>query len=374
MLIPLTNIPRDYAWGSTVLLAALEGRPPASAPEAEVWFGDHPSDPADLATGGTLRELTAGTLPYLLKLLAADAPLSIQAHPTLAQAREGYAREAALAPDDPARNYRDANHKPELIVALSERFDALVGLRPVADSLRLLDALGESAGIRALREILQTGEDPLRRAIAWALTDASPSEVGDVVSAIETGRAPEFAEALDAVRRAADRNPADPGVIVALLMNHVVLSPGEGVFLPAGVLHAYQGGLGVEIMAASDNVLRGGLTPKHIDVPELLAILDSAPHEVRVQRPEEISGIAAYEAPVPDFLLRRVRLDAEPVEIDLSGPAIVLVTAGKVTVRSDAGPLAVPVGSAVFATAEETGVRLEGRGQVFVAQPGERTP
>lgn len=373
MLIPLSNAPRDYAWGSTTLLAALEGRAPSDAPEAEVWFGDHPADPADVAAGGTLADITGGELPYLLKLLAADAPLSIQAHPTREQAQAGFAREAGLASDDPARNYRDANHKPELIVALSERFDALVGLRETRDTLRLVDALDDVPGVRVLRAHLADGDDPLRAAIRWALAEASDAEVDDVIGAVATAVVPEFAGALDAVRRAAARNPGDRGVIVALLLNHVVLRPGEGVFLPAGVLHAYQGGLGVEIMAASDNVLRGGLTGKHIDVPELLSILDSSPHEVRVQRPQEAASEVSYEVPVSDFALRRFEIDSSPVDVALSGPAILLATAGDVTVESDAGSLPVPVGTAVFATAEESRVRLSGRGQVFVAQPGPST-
>src|SRR5690606_6590343 len=141
MLLTLTNEPRAYAWGSTTLLAELEGRTPTGRPEAEVWFGDHPAAPADGtgagAAGTTLDGVTGGSLPYLLKLLAAGAPLSIQVHPTLAQARAGWAREAGLGADDPSRNYRDDNHKPELIVALSERFEALSGLRPVARTLRI---------------------------------------------------------------------------------------------------------------------------------------------------------------------------------------------------------------------------------------------
>ncbi|MGO2521613.1 MAG: type I phosphomannose isomerase catalytic subunit, partial [Microbacterium sp.] len=154
MLLSLSNVPRDYAWGSSSLLAELEGRVPTGVPEAEVWFGDHPGDPADVDGGSTLDAVTGGTLPYLLKLLAAADPLSIQVHPTIEQARDGWARESALAADDPTRNYRDDNHKPELIVALSDRFEALSGLRPVADTQRLLAVLGESTGVVELRERL----------------------------------------------------------------------------------------------------------------------------------------------------------------------------------------------------------------------------
>ncbi|WP_193598495.1 mannose-6-phosphate isomerase, class I [Microbacterium sp. YJN-G] len=370
MLFTITNEPRDYAWGSTSLLADLEGREPTGAPEAEVWFGDHPGDPADLTDGTTLDAVTGGSLPYLLKLLAAGAPLSIQVHPTREQAREGFAREAGLDADDPARNYRDANHKPELIVALSERFEALGGLRPVSDTLRMLGAFADLPGVVELRARLGAGEaaDALRDTLGWLLSGDAKAAVADIVAALQDADAEEFADALAAVRSIAARNPGDPGVVVALLMNFVVLSPGEAIFLRAGLLHAYVSGLGVEIMAASDNVLRGGLTPKHIDVPELLAIVDTTPSEVPVQRPG--GADTTYEIPVPDFALRRILVDGETV-VPVTGPTMVLATTDGVTAATQAGgALPVPVGTAVFATADEERVTLSGRGEAFVAEPG----
>lgn len=371
MLLPLSNVPRDYAWGSTSLLADLEGRTASGDPEAEVWFGDHPGDPADLPDGRTLDAVTGGRLPYLLKLLAAGSALSIQVHPTIEQARAGWQREAGLDGDDPRRNYRDDNHKPELIVALSERFEALSGLRPVADTLRLLDALEESAGVVALRRRLQGEGDVLRDAVAWLLSGDAQTEVDDIIAVIETGASAEFGAELAVARRIARQYPSDPGVVVSLLMNYVVLAPGEGIFLRAGLLHAYISGLGVEIMAASDNVLRGGLTPKHIDVAELLAILDTTPAEVPVLRPTS-AAVMEYPADVPDFALRRVTLSGTRVVVDVAGPAMVLATAGAVTVADGAAGEGVPVrvGSAVFATADESALVLEGVGEVFIAQPG----
>ncbi len=367
MLLALSNAPRDYAWGSTTLLAALEGREPSTAPEAEVWFGDHPGDPADLAGGGTLDAITGGSLPYLLKLLAAGAPLSIQVHPTREQAEAGFAKEAGLDPADPNRNYRDENHKPELIVALTDRFEALAGLRPVGETLRLLEAFPDTTGVRALRDRLRADGDVLRDTIGWALSGGAP--VDDIIAALADARSDEFAETLDGVRSIAARNPGDGGVVVALLMNFLVLRRGEGVFLRAGMLHAYVSGLGVEIMAASDNVLRGGLTPKHIDVAELLAVLDATPGEVTVLRPEDGGAVTAYEVPVPDFALRRVRVDGH-VDLGVRGPAIVLTTAGDIAVVAVDAEQAVPVGSAAFASADETSLTLRGCGEAFVAEPG----
>ena len=374
MLLALTNTPRDYAWGSQTLLADLEGRTPTGVPEAEVWFGDHPGDPAEVVGDGTLDRVTGGTLPYLLKLLAAGSPLSIQVHPTIEQARAGWAKEAELPLDHPERNYRDDNHKPELIVALSDRFESLSGLRPVAQSLRLLDALEQGPGVATLRTLLEGREDPLGAAIGWLLGGDAQQEVDEIIAAVHAaaeGDAGEWSVTLRAVAGIARHYPGDPGVVVALLMNHVVLQRGEGVFLRAGLLHAYVSGLGVEIMAASDNVLRGGLTPKRIDVAELLRILDTATGEVPVLRPEEGQAITEYPVPVPDFALRRVMLDGQPVTVDVEGPTMVLATSGVVRVGSAAGDeLAVAVGTAVFADAAERTLTLRGAGEAFIATPG----
>ncbi len=379
MLLNLTNVPRDYAWGSTTLLAQLEGREPSGRPEAEVWFGDHPADPSDVADGRTLDAVTGGGLPYLLKLLAAADPLSIQVHPTIAQAKEGWEREADLAPDDPHRNYRDANHKPELIVALSERFEALSGLRPLADTKRMLGALDDRPGVLELRARLDEPGDALRETIGWLLSGEAQAAVDDIIAAVEAaaGQSAEdgfgtvFGTVFSTVARIAERNPGDPGVVVALLMNHVVLGRGEGIFLRAGLLHAYLSGLGVEIMAASDNVLRGGLTPKHIDVAELLSVVDTTTGEVPVLRPDAEGAITAYPVPVSDFALRRVTLTGAPVDIDVAGPTMVLSTAGEVVVAGrDMQEQKVAVGAVVFATAEERTLQLSGTGEAFVANPG----
>jgi mannose-6-phosphate isomerase len=375
MLLSLSNVPRDYAWGSPTLLAALEGRTPTGGPEAEVWFGDHPGDPSDVQGDGTLDAVTGGSLPYLLKLLAAASPLSIQVHPTVEQARAGWARESALAAADPDRNYRDDNHKPELIVALSDRFESLSGLRPVGDTLRVLDALGESAGVEELTARLGGPGDVLRDTIGWLLSGDAQAVVDDIVDAVRAAAGSasgEWSSTLRAVAAIADTYPGDPGVVVALLMNHVVLRRGEGIFLRAGLLHAYIAGLGVEIMAASDNVLRGGLTPKRIDVPELLSVLDTTTGEVPVLRPVSADAITEYPVPVADFSLRRVELDGASVEIDVDGPTMVLATAGRVVVSGAGGELRdVPVGTAAFATPDEGRLTISGDGEAFVASPGD---
>lgn len=382
MLLPLTNVPRDYAWGSRSLIASLEGRPAADVPEAEIWFGDHPSDPSEIADGSglTLDRWIAqegpahgvnGRLPYLLKLLAASSVLSIQVHPSKPQAEEAFARESSL-PQGAARNYADDNHKPEMIVALSERFEALCGLRDLAATRRLLEAFGDVA--QPLRKRL-TDEVGLASAIGWLLSGDAQDVVDAIAGALADAQSTEFAAELANARRIAHWYPGDPGVVVALLMNYVVLHRGESVFLRAGMLHAYVSGLGVELMAASDNVLRGGLTPKRIDVDELLRILDPTPGPVPVVLPVSADngsrGVESFPADVPDFALLRARVtDSSDAVVRPSGPLIVLATVGSITVEGAQGALELAPGRAAFVTPDESEIRISGVGETFIAGPG----
>ncbi len=393
MLVPIRNAPRDYAWGSRTLLAALEGRAPSGLPEAEVWFGDHPADPAVVPDGRSLADwlaaegVTAGAperLPYLLKLLAAASPLSIQVHPSKAQAEVGFAaEEAAGVPRDAAeRIFRDDNHKPELIVALSDRFTALVGLRELDETRRLVASLGAPAAELAGRLEPREGgsgasaASVLGAVIAWLLSGAAQNAVDAIIAAVETADAPEFAAEFEAMRQIAARHPGDPGVVVALLMNLVTLRRGEAVFLPAGLLHAYLDGLGVEIMAASDNVLRGGLTPKHIDVPGLIEVLDPRPGGASRLAPVAVArGVERFDPGIPDFALLHVRRQGPgPTELALPGIAIALATAGAPTVRGarSGESAALSPGRAVVVSPDEGAVELSGDGEVFVAIPGAR--
>ena len=384
----MTNAPRDYDWGSTTLIADLEGRAPSGRPEAEVWFGDHPGCPAHVADGRPLGEWLADEaaatgapprLPYLMKLLAAASSLSIQAHPSRAQAIAAFAREDAegIARDAPDRTYRDENHKPELIVAVSETFTALAGVRDLDDTRRLLALLGEGGQVLADRLSGADAAAAVRDTIQWLLAgdsgEVDPAAViTQIVAAAADAESPEFAGELELIRRLAVDFPGDRGIGVALLMNLVVLRRGEGLFVPAGVLHAYQAGLGVEIMAASDNVLRGGLTPKHVDVGELVSVLDPTPGPVPVLRPALREGVARFAPDVPDFALSHVVVEAgETRDIDLDGVAIVLATAGVV---SAGGGLSEAVeltpGEAVLITPDEGRVQISGAGELFIAQPG----
>ncbi|WP_347756287.1 mannose-6-phosphate isomerase, class I [Agrococcus sp. ProA11] len=311
MFVPIANQPRDYAWGSRTLLADYLGREPSGGPEAELWLGAHPGCPSRVTAGeqagmdlGAAIEAAGGRQPsMLLKVLAAAEPLSLQVHPDAARARAGFEREdaAGVARDAPHRNYRDPFAKPELIVAVTP-FEALSGFRPVDDAERVFDGLAAlDARCAPVAERVRAGGG-----LAWLLSGAP--EVAPAVRAA-ADRIDDIAATLpgeaDTIRRLALAHPGDPGILVALLLNRLSLAPGEALYLPAGNLHAYLEGLGIELMGPSDNVLRGGLTPKHVDVPELLAVVDTTP-QIDPRLPSRpLDGAVAYRPPAP-FELRRV--------------------------------------------------------------------
>ncbi|RSS71764.1 mannose-6-phosphate isomerase, class I, partial [Streptomyces sp. WAC06614] len=302
-------------------------------------------------------------LPFLLKLLAAGAPLSLQVHPDRAQAAAGFADEEArgIPVDAGHRNYKDANHKPEMICALTP-FEGLCGFRPPLESAELL------AGLKV--DSLEPYVDLLR---------AHPEDAAlrEVLTAVLTADREQMAATVTEAAAAAERlggpyapyaplahhYPGDPGVIAAMLLNHVTLQPGEAMFLGAGVPHAYLDGLGVELMATSDNVLRCGLTPKHVDVPELLKVVRFEPGDPHVLRPED-GGEEVYDAPIDEFRLSRYVLApaCAPVVVRAGAPQILLCTAGS----PKAGELTLAPGESVFVPAAES-VELSGTGTIFRA-------
>jgi mannose-6-phosphate isomerase len=396
----MDNPVRPYAWGSRTVIASLLGRPtPSPHPEAEMWLGAHPGDPSRLvaADGGRTSLLDAlhadpegllgpdraakwsGNLPFLLKVLAADEPLSLQAHPSAAQAAEGFARENAMGVplDAPTRNYRDGSHKPELICALTE-FHALVGFRPVARTLALLGALdvAELAPHRALLEE-QPDADGLRALFTtWITLPQSvldrvvPALQGACVRLAHTDG--EFCPEARMALELSERYPGDAGVLAALLLNLAVLRPGEALYLPAGNLHAYLSGAGVELMANSDNVLRGGLTSKHVDVPELLRVLDFRSVEPPVLHGVEAGGWVRYDTDAEEFLLRR--LDGQDAEVTVpdAGPRILLCTRGSAEVRAGGSTQELTRGQALWLGSSDTGVTVVAPGgtQLFLACDG----
>jgi len=365
MITAVTNTPRDYAWGSHGRISELLGLRATDALEAELWLGTHPGSPARVVgEHRTLTELVGGQLPFLLKVLAAGSALSLQAHPTMEQAAAGFARENALGIplDAPHRNYKDALHKPELIYALSDEFEALCGFRPVAELRALLREQLPSAV--ALLDRLD-GDDAVRQAVQWLL---SRGEGVDELIAEVTRRADRRSPELAVVAELAELYPGDPGIVISLMLNHVTLRRGEALYLPAGNIHAYLKGVGIELMANSDNVLRGGLTPKHVDVPELLEVLDFRPVAVPYLRPEHPSAtVEVFRPSVPDFLLAVIRDEGA---YTLTGPAIALCTDGDLEIVGEASAYALSRGDAVYLTPDEGALSFAGLGTLFLATTG----
>lgn len=372
MLIRITNTPRPYGWGSTTAIADLLGTEPSGGPEAELWLGAHPGSPARIVDGAAEADLEqwaavhapGGRLPFLLKVLAASAPLSLQVHPTPEQARAGFAREnaAGIPLDAPHRNYRDDQHKPELIVALSDPFRAVCGFRPAAESRADLAALADSRLEPLLERLVDDGS--LSEVLRWLLS--GHSQVRDVVAALsERARSDRgnVAPWLDTVRVLAEHHPGDPGIAISALMHTLHLRPGEALYLPSGNLHAYVEGLGVELMAASDNVLRGGLTSKHVDVPELLRVLDARPMPVPRLEPEHpMRGVSVYNPPGVDFALVDATLSpGDERLLPTSSFSVALCIKGQVVVHGEH----LERGQAAVVPA--AGPQVSGDGRVLIA-------
>ena len=368
MFVEISNTPRDYAWGSTTAIAALLGTPPSGRPEAELWLGAHPGSPARLGgQGGRTLADVAPDLPFLLKVLAAASPLSLQAHPTPEQAAAGFAAEnaAGIPLDAPERIYKDASAKPEILYALSEEFRALCGFRPVAETRTLLLPVSGDQRIAPLLERL-VDDSSLRAAFEWLITRGDG--VDELIAALVETSAIDDDLAWDTVRRLADSYPGDPGIAISVLMHTAVLRPGQVLYLPAGNIHAYLEGLGIELMASSDNVLRGGLTPKHVDVPELLKVLDFRPLPLPLLEPDRPQpGVAVFRPEASDFVLTVVSPDAAVAgfTVPLAAPAIAICTSGAV----DLGEHKLGLGQAVYVT-DEASLVVRGLGTLFVASSG----
>ncbi len=406
MIVHIRNTPRGYDWGSRTAIPALMGSEPTGQPQAELWLGTHPGSPsiAVRADGSELPLLSwfaeaglTGSLPYLFKILAAAHPLSLQVHPSRAQAARGFHREEELQipVDAPNRNYRDREHKPEIIIALSDTFDALCGFRPLEQVQFDLSAaatlLGEAEGVSITDAAARLGnqEEPKpsetwaqqarSEFIEWLFSSGEESET--LMQALDralaadaglTERSPNLSTFVS-LRNA---YPGDPGAAVSLLLNRVTLVAGESLYLPAGNIHAYLEGLGVEVMAASDNVLRGGLTSKHVDTRELVSILDFATLDApRMEAVGVSPGISKWVPGVEDFSVWKVvaYLDS-PRIVDLCGPVVGFVTDGEMTIADKNGSIRCARGESFagfWGGAGESGpVSFDGNGTVFVATVG----
>jgi mannose-6-phosphate isomerase len=359
----LRNTIKHYDWGSAEWIPRLLGLPNGEGkPWAELWMGTHPQGPSALeppAAPRLLSDLIAqdperrlgeetarefGGLPFLFKLLAAERPLSIQAHPNSAQARSGWERENSLGIplDAPNRNYRDPNHKPELICALGP-FTAMAGFREAGEIRYLLRAFGcpalapllsaleprpgvaddEGTLRHFFRALFSLGAEDRRALGAYARGFAADRPGGE--------RSGEW----NLVARFAELCPEDPAIIAPLYLNLVTLERGEAMNIPAGILHAYIRGFGAELMANSDNVLRGGLTTKHIDAGELTAILRFSPFKPEILKPSGGGFLESYPTPFREFSFHRLHGRGGALPFPLRGPAILLTLEGELAVPAE---------------------------------------
>jgi mannose-6-phosphate isomerase len=382
----MVNPVMTYAWGSRDAIATLQGRPATGVAEAELWMGAHPQAPSELEDGSTRQSLDAviaadplgvlgqlcfeefgPRLPFLLKVLAAEHPLSLQVHPDDEQARRGFAAEEAagidrLAPD---RNYRDPYGKPEQLVALTD-FHVLQGFRPADEAAAALSALhvdGLDSLIQELQGGTPTGEVFLQL-IEWPTGDRGRlvADVGAACStAIGDGVSPWIA-------RLAATYPGDPGVVGVLLLNYLTLHPLEGLYVRPGQIHAYLHGTGIEVLGGSDNVIRGGLTPKHVSAVELRAILSVDAAAPGLVAPVASAGGQTWPTPQPEFEVRRYDVRAMERLVP-GGPAVLLCLEGNLEIGDRDGSVALGPGESAFAFAGAD-LAVAGSGVLVRANPG----
>ncbi len=392
-VLVLDNPIQNYAWGSRTVISAFLGRPtPSSRPEAELWIGAHamgPSvvveppgigtlddaiqdDPAGLL-GRSVCDRFGNQLPFLLKMLAVAEPLSIQAHPNHQQARRGWDRENAegIPVEAPHRNYRDPNHKPELVCALT-RFTALKGFRPFDEIVRNLEPVARPELAPELGRLAREKAAPALRALFARLLTLEPEESAPLLAraaAYVARRSEDPAAAC--VGRLLGSYPGDAGALSPLYLHLVALAPGEALFIPAGELHTHLEGAALEIMANSDNVLRGGLTRKHVDVPELLDVLSFEPRAPEVLRAVEIvPGERVYRAPAREFELGLIEVTSgRPFVAEGSRDVeILLGLEGEMWFREGASAVALGGGHSVLVPAALPGYTIEGEGRLARAR------
>ena len=380
MLVKLTNDPREYSWGSRTLIPDALAIEATSRPMAEIWFGTHPrSEARDANTGQPLSQVIGHPLSFMMKFLAADYPLSIQLHPNEPQAVAGFEAENAMGIelDDAARNFRDHHAKRETLVALT-RFDALVGFLPVHD---IEARLNELAGL-----VSETSASLLKRYITLLSgADGHRALVGDILagdnpSLIQQGLLEEIcslrqptAKHLDLalISRLTEIFATDRGVLIALLMKRVELKPGDALFVATGVPHCYLSGLAIETMTSSDNVLRGGLTEKHVSAADFMAMLDTSesldcePSQATVL----LRGLERYDFGSTDFSLHRIQVGGSNLLIDfgLPGESLLLCVEGELAISNSLDErLVLRRGEAAYLSADANFYSISGSGMGYL--------
>ena len=388
-MLELIGVRQRYPWGTKDAIPALLGRTTDGQPWAEQWFGAHPLGDSPTPDGSTLSEhlaqepdqlgkaslMTFGRrLPFLVKVLSAASPLSLQAHPTR---REGHARESLLGIPLNAseRSFKDDWPKPETIVALTS-FEALVGFRDPLVTAQLFEALGVGDALASVIGPLRdrSGSPAIQEVFLDVLSLDDRRHLVDEVLGAAVNHLDAPGELGVFARTAVEIDeffPSDPGILAALLLNRFSLEPGQALALPPGVMHSYLRGTCIEVMANSDNVLRGGLTTKHIDVDALLHVVDFAPGSNDVLLPSGSDGTYIYPTSFEEFELWLLQpTDGDTLQLPRGDSGrICLVASGSFELTGDADPIVLTAGHAVFVAAEEA-VVTRGEGRLFVAATG----
>lgn len=380
----LINSLQNYAWGSKTALTDLYGiENPSQQPMAELWMGAHPKSSSQIKVDNVPKSLRAviaadktallgkavaerfNELPFLFKVLCADQPLSIQVHPSKSAAIEGFAREnaAGIPPDAPNRNYKDDNHKPELVYALTP-FRAINGFRPLQDIVALL--LPVAAAHPAIGTFIQSPTAATLSDLFASLLSMEGEVKTRALGILREQLSANAGEPWQTIRSIAEFYPDDSGLFSPLLLNVIELKPGEAMFLFAETPHAYLNGVALEIMANSDNVLRAGLTPKYIDIPELLANLKfvEKPADSLLTVPVQQGNTQIFPIPVEDFSFAIHTLSAEPLRVEQQSAAIIFCIEGEALLTRGEEQLTLKPGESAFIAANESPVTLSGSGRV----------
>ena len=386
----MSGVLKTHDWGSVTAIPEFLGVQPDGRPWAEVWFGAHPLGPSRLTPNtdlaalireDTLRTLGPSTLhwlgdelPYLVKLIAPAMSLSLQVHPNRMKAASGYGQEESegIPQGDRSRSFPDATHKPEILYALTP-VDALIGFSVRRQARRRLEGLDTALSSRLHRRLMLAAGRGLRPVVSWILDPEdgpTPAEINQFAAActerLEAAESPD--PYIDQTMGALQKDfPGDPGIIIAFLMNHAHLRPGDAVFVPTGTIHAYQYGLGLEVMANSDNVVRAGLTSKHVDRDLFLdlALFDGMP-ATRIAPEHPVPGVNLFRSPVEDFELAIASPTGSPLPVPGTGPRILVGLGGTPTVETRKASESLPQGSAVFVGDAEGQIVLHGEGRVAV--------
>ncbi|NDL63125.1 mannose-6-phosphate isomerase [Acerihabitans arboris] len=381
----MINSVQHYAWGSKDALTRLYGiANPGDQPMAELWMGAHPKSSSRISDdrgndislrdyiaqqpGATLGKAVArrfGELPFLFKVLCAQAPLSIQVHPSKSAAERGFALEndRGVPIDAANRNYKDPNHKPELVFALTP-FQAMNGFREITGIVSLLQPV---AGAHpAIARFLQHPDRTHLAQLFGDLLGMTGEEKSLALDVLKSTLGHQHGEPWETIGRIAEDYPDDSGLFSPLLLNVITLQPGQAMFLYAETPHAYLRGEALEVMANSDNVLRAGLTPKYIDVPELLANVQfvAKPEHQLLARPVEKNGALRFAIPVEDFAFSLHNLSSAPQRLAQDSAAILFCVDGQAVMEKDGERLTLKPGESAFLAAGDSPVNVSGNGRL----------